>query len=90
MKRRIQKLESLTAWKALPDASEYIQVWAIDPDQDEAEKWFETRDGARVTDPKTIERLTAYYNEALRRGELNITARFDDYDDPEDTTGTDT
>ena len=78
MKRRIQKLESLTAWKALPDASEYIQVWAIDPDQDEAEKWFETRDGARVTDPKTIERLTAYYNEALRRGELNITARFED------------
>ncbi len=86
MKRRIQKLESLTAWKALPDASEYIQVWAIDPDQDEAEKWFETRDGARVTDPKTIERLTAYYAEALRRGELNITARFED--DPEDTTGT--
>ena len=78
MKRRIEKLESLTAWKALPDASEYIQVWAIDPDQDEAEKWFETRDGARVTDPKTIERLTAYYAEALRRGELNITARFED------------
>ena len=78
MKRRIQKLESLTAWKALPDASKYIQVWAIDPDQDEAEKWFETRDGARVTDPKTIERLTAYYAEALRRGELNITARFED------------
>ena len=78
MKRRIQKLESLTAWKALPDASEYIQVWAIDPDQEEAEKWFETRDGARVTDPKTIERLTAYYAEALRRGELNITARFED------------
>ena len=78
MKRRIQKLESRTAWKALPDASEYIQVWAIDPDQDEAEKWFETRDGARVTDPKTIERLTAYYAEALRRGELNITARFED------------
>ena len=86
MKRRIQKLESLTAWKALPDAAEYVQVWAIDPDQDEAEKWFETRDGARVTDPKTIERLTAYYAEALRRGELNITARFED--DPEDTTGT--
>ena len=78
MKRRIQKLESRTAWKALPDASEYIQVWAIDPDQEEAEKWFETRDGARVTDPKTIERLTAYYAEALRRGELNITARFED------------
>ncbi len=78
MKRRIQKLESLTAWKALTDASKYIQVWAIDPDQDEAEKWFETRDGARVTDPKTIERLTAYYAEALRRGELNITARFED------------
>ena len=78
MKRRIQKLESLTAWKALPDAAEYVQVWAIDPDQDEAEKWFETRDGARVTDPKTIERLTAYYAEALRRGELNITARFED------------
>ncbi len=88
MKRRIQKLESRTAWKALPDASEYIQVWAVDPDQDEAEKWFETRDGARVTDPKTIERLTAYYSEAVRRGELNITARFED--DPEDTTGTDT
>jgi len=86
MKRRIEKLESLTAWKSLPDASEYIQVWAIDPDQEEAEKWFETRDGARVTDPKTIERLTAYYAEALRRGELNITARFED--DPEDTTGT--
>ena len=86
MKRRIEKLESLTAWKSLPDASEYVQVWAIDPDQDEAEKWFETRDGARVTDPKTIERLTAYYAEALRRGELNITARFED--DPEDTTGT--
>ena len=86
MKRRIQKLESLTAWKSLTDASEYVQVWAIDPDQDEAEKWFETRDGARVTDPKTIERLTAYYAEALRRGELNITARFED--DPEDTTGT--
>ena len=78
MKRRIQKLESRTAWKALPDASEYIQVWAVDPDQDEAEKWFETRDGARVTEPKTIERLTAYYAEALRRGELNITARFED------------
>jgi len=78
MKRRIQKLESLTAWKSLTDASEYVQVWAIDPDQDEAEKWFETRDGARVTDPKTIERLTAYYAEALRRGELNITARFED------------
>ena len=78
MKRRIQKLESLTAWKALPDAAEYVQVWAIDPDQDEAEKWFETRDGARVTEPKTIERLTAYYAEALRRGELNITARFED------------
>ena len=78
MKRRIKKLETLTSWKALPDASEYIQVWAIDPDQDEAEKWFETRDGARVTDPKTIERLTAYYAEALRRGELNITARFED------------
>ena len=86
MKRRIEKLESLTSWKSLTDASEYIQVWAIDPDQDEAEKWFETRDGARVTDPKTIERLTAYYAEALRRGELNITARFED--DPEDTTGT--
>ena len=78
MKRRIEKLESLTSWKSLPDASEYIQVWAIDPDQDEAEKWFETRDGARVTNPKTIERLTAYYAEALRRGELNITARFED------------
>ena len=78
MKRRIEKLESLTSWKSLTDASEYIQVWAIDPDQDEAEKWFETRDGARVTDPKTIERLTAYYAEALRRGELNITARFED------------
>ena len=78
MKRRIEKLESLTSWKSLTDASEYIQVWAIDPDQEEAEKWFETRDGARVTDPKTIERLTAYYNEALRRGELNITARFED------------
>ena len=78
MKRRIQKLESRTAWKALPDAAEYVQVWAIDPDQDEAEKWFETRDGARVTDQKTIERLTAYYAEALRRGELNITARFED------------
>ena len=78
MKRRIQKLESLTAWKALPDASEYIQVWAIDPDQDEAEKLFDTRDGARVTDQKTIARLTAYYAEALRRGELNITARFED------------
>ena len=78
MKRRIQKLESRTAWRALPDASKYIQVWAIDPDQEEAEKWFETRDGARVTDPKTIERLTAYYAEALRRGELNITARFED------------
>jgi len=78
MKRRIEKLESLTAWKSLPDASEYVQVWAIDPDQEEAEKWFETRDGARVTDPKTIERLTAYYAEALRRGELNITARFED------------
>ncbi len=86
MKRRIEKLESLASWKSLTDASEYIQVWAIDPDQDEAEKWFETRDGARVTDPKTIERLTAYYAEALRRGELNITARFED--DPEDTTGT--
>ena len=78
MKRRIKKLESLTSRKALTDASEYVQVWAIDPDQDEAEKWFETRDGARVTDPKTIERLTAYYAEALRRGELNITARFED------------
>ena len=78
MKRRIEKLESLTAWKSLPDASEYVQVWAIDPDQDEAEKWFETRDGARVTDPKTIERLTAHYAEAVRRGELNITARFED------------
>ena len=78
MKRRIQKLEALTAWKSLTDASKYIQVWAIDPDQEEAEKWFETRDGARVTDPKTIERLTAYYAEALRRGELNITARFED------------
>ena len=88
MKRRIEKLESLTSWKSLADASEYIQVWAIDPDKDEPEKWFETRDGARVTDPKIIERLTAYYNEALRRGELNITARFEDYDDPEDTTGT--
>jgi len=87
MKRRIQKLETLTAWKALPDASEYIQVWAIDPDQDEAEKWFETRAGARVTDPKTIERLIAYYNEALRRGTVNVTARFEDYDDPEDSTG---
>ena len=78
MKRRIEKLESLASWKSLTDASEYVQVWAIDPDQDEAEKWFETRDGARVTDPKTIERLTAYYAEALRRGELNITARFED------------
>jgi len=78
MKRRIEKLESLASWKSLTDASEYIQVWAIDPDQDEAEKWFETRDGARVTNPKTIERLTAYYAEALRRGELNITARFED------------
>ena len=86
MKRRIKKLESLTSWKALTDAAEYVQVWAVDPDQDEAEKWFETRDGARVTEPKTIERLTAYYAEALRRGELNITARFED--DPEDTTGT--
>ena len=83
MKRRIQKLESRTAWKALPDASEYIQVWAIDPDQDEAEKWFETRDGARVTDPKTIARLTAYYSEAVRRGTVNVTARFEDYDDPD-------
>ena len=83
MKRRIQKLEALTAWKSLPDASEYVQVWAIDPDQEEAEKWFETRDGKRVTDTKTIERLTAYYNEALRRGTVNVTARFADYDDPD-------
>ena len=87
MKRRIQKLETLIAWKSLPDAGEYVQVWAIDPDQEEAEKWFETRDGARVTDPKTIERLTAYYAEALRRGTVNVTARFEDYDDPEDSTG---
>ena len=82
MKRRIEKLESLTAWKA-DDAAEYVQVWMIDPDQDEAEKWFETRDGKRVTDPKTIERLTGYYAEALRRGTVNVTARFDDYDDPD-------
>ena len=83
MKRRIQKLEALTACKALPDAGEYVQVWAVDPDQEEPNIFFETRDGARVTDPKTIDRLTAYYNEAVRRGTLNVTAGFDDYDDPE-------
>jgi len=83
MKRRIQKLEALTSCRSLTDASDYVQVWAIDPNQNEAEKWFETRDGVRVTDPKTIERLTAYYAEALRRGTVNVTAGFEDYDDPE-------
>ena len=81
MKRRIEKLESLTAWKSLPDASEYVQVWAIDPDQDEADTFYETRNGERVVDPKLIKQLEEAYRKAFSKGEVNVSVSFEDYNE---------
>ncbi|HQN23288.1 MAG TPA: hypothetical protein PLD70_13295 [Thermotogota bacterium] len=78
-KRKVEKLEEAIAGRRTSvELGKYRMVINASAEPDEPDTYYETRDGERVVDSKLIKQLEGACRKAIAKGEINLTASFED------------
>ena len=78
-KRKVEKLEeALAGRRTSGELGNYLMVINASAEPGEPDTFYETRNGERVVDPKLIKQLEEAYRKAIAKGEINLTASFED------------
>jgi len=78
-KRKVEKLEeAIEGRRTSGELGNYRMVINASAEPGEPDTFYETRNGERVVDPKLITRLESAYRKAFSKGEINLTASFED------------